>query len=42
MTTNTDIAQLKFNKMSSAKYEELKEAGQLVENEFYIVKKIHF
>lgn len=36
MTTNTDIAQLKFNKMSSAKYEELKEAGQLVENEFYI------
>lgn len=36
MTTNTDIAQLKFNKMSSAKYKELKEAGQLVENEFYI------
>lgn len=36
MTTNTDIAQLKFNKMSTAKYNELKEAGQLVENEFYI------
>lgn len=36
MTTNTDIAQLKFNKMSSAKYEELKEAGQLVDTEFYI------
>lgn len=40
MTTNTDIAQLKFNKMSSAKYEELKEAGQLVENEFYITPDI--
>lgn len=34
--TSVDIPQLKFNKMSSAKYEELKEAGQLVENEFYI------
>mgnify|MGYP000740901766 FL=1 len=34
--TSVDIPQLKFNKMSTAKYNELKEAGQLVENEFYI------
>ena len=34
--TSIDIPQLKFNKMSTAKYNELKEAGQLVENEFYI------
>lgn len=34
--TSVDIPQLKFNKMSSAKYEELKLAGQLVDNEFYI------
>ena len=33
---SVDIPQLKFNKMSTAKYNELKEAGQLVENEFYI------
>lgn len=34
--TSVDIPQLKFNKMSTAKYNKLKEAGQLVENEFYI------
>lgn len=34
--TSVNIPQLKFNKMSTAKYNELKEAGQLVENEFYI------
>lgn len=34
--TSVDIPQLKFNKMSSAKYEELKLAGQLNDNEFYI------
>ena len=34
--TSVDIPQLKFNKMSTAKYEELKLAGQLVDNEFYI------
>ena len=34
--TSVDIPQLKFNKMSTAKYNELKKAGQLVENEFYI------
>ena len=34
--TSVDIPQLKFNKMSTAKYNELKEAGQLDENEFYI------
>lgn len=34
--TSIDIPQLKFNKMSTAKYNELKEAGQLVDNEFYI------
>lgn len=34
--TSVDIPKLKFNKMSTAKYNELKEAGQLVENEFYI------
>lgn len=38
--TNTDIPQLVFNKMSSAKYNELKEAGQLVDNEFYITPDI--
>ena len=34
--TSVDIPQLKFNKMSTAKYEELKLAGQLNDNEFYI------
>lgn len=34
--TSVDIPQLKFNKMSTAKYEELKLAGQLNNNEFYI------
>lgn len=34
--TSVDIPQLKFNKMSTAKYEELKSAGQLNDNEFYI------
>ena len=34
--TSVDIPQLKFNKMSTAKYEELKSAGQLNNNEFYI------
>ena len=38
--TSTDIPQLVFNKMSSAKYNELKEAGQLVDNEFYITPDI--
>lgn len=39
--TNTDIPQLVFNKMSTEKYEELKTAGQLVENEFYITPDIN-
>lgn len=39
-TTSTDIPQLVFNKMSTAKYNELKEAGQLVDNEFYITPDI--
>lgn len=36
MTTDTNIPQLVFNKMSNAKYEELKAAGQLVDTEFYV------
>lgn len=36
MTTDTNIPQLVFNKMSNAKYEELKTAGQLVDTEFYV------
>ena len=35
-TLVTDIPQLKFNKMSKEKYEELLANGELVENEFYI------
>lgn len=35
-TLVTDIPQLKFNKMSKEKYEELLTNGELVENEFYI------
>lgn len=34
--TSTDIPQIVINKMSTSKYEELKTAGQLVDNEFYI------
>ena len=34
--TSTDIPQIVINKMSASKYEELKTAGQLVDNEFYI------
>lgn len=36
MTKDTNLNQVIFNKMSLAKYNELKEAGQLNENEFYI------
>ena len=38
--TSIDIPQLRFNKMSTAKYEELKQAGQLVDNEFYITPDV--
>lgn len=34
--TSTDLTKIIFNKMSRKKYEELKAAGQLADNEFYI------
>ena len=40
-TTDTEISQLVFNKLSKAQYDDLKAKGQINENEFYITPDLN-